>query len=41
VLITPHIAGQTAEAVSRMGEAAVQNVLAVLRGERPPNPVGR
>lgn len=41
VLITPHIAGQTAEAVSRMGELAVQNVLAVLRGEHPPNPVGR
>ena len=41
VLITPHIAGQTAEAVSRMGDSAVQNVLAVLRGERPPDPVGR
>jgi D-3-phosphoglycerate dehydrogenase len=41
VLITPHIGGQTTEAVSRMGEMAVRNVLAVLRGEQPPHPVAR
>ena len=39
VLVTPHIGAQTAEAVQRMGGMAVRNVLAVLRGEAPPNPV--
>ena len=39
VLITPHIGGQTVEAVARMGQLAVANVLAVLRGEVPPHPL--
>lgn len=39
VLVTPHLGGQTEEAVSRMGRMAVANVLAVLRGEDPPHPV--
>lgn len=41
VLVTPHIGAQTREAVARMGEMSVRNVLAVLRGEEPPYPVNR
>lgn len=41
VRITPHIGGQTAEAMARMGTLAVRNVLAVLTGETPPHPVNR
>lgn len=41
LLLTPHIASHTREAISRMGRMAVHNVLAVLRGEDPPNPVNR
>jgi len=41
VLVTPHLGGQTEEAVSRMGRMAAGDVLAVLRGEEPPHPVNR
>lgn len=41
VLVTPHLGGQTEEAVSRMGRMAAHDVLAVLRGEEPPHPVNR
>jgi D-3-phosphoglycerate dehydrogenase len=41
VLVTPHIGGQTDEAVSRMGRMAAGDVLAVLRGEAPPHPLNR
>ncbi|RIQ17831.1 NAD(P)-dependent oxidoreductase [Jiangella rhizosphaerae] len=39
VLVTPHIAAQTVEAIDRMGGMAVENVVAVLAGRTPPNPV--
>jgi D-3-phosphoglycerate dehydrogenase len=39
VLVTPHIAGTTAESTIRMGLQAVRNALAVLTGQRPPAPV--
>lgn len=41
VLVTPHLGGQTEEAVVRMGRMVVADVLAVLRGEDPPHPVNR
>lgn len=37
VLITPHVAGITADSLLRMGHAAVQAVAHLLRGEVPPN----
>jgi D-3-phosphoglycerate dehydrogenase len=39
VLVTPHLGGQTDEAVTRMGRMAADAVLAVLRGDVPPHPV--
>jgi D-3-phosphoglycerate dehydrogenase len=39
VLITPHIAAQTVEAVDRMSSAATAEVLAVLSGADPAHPV--
>lgn len=39
VVITPHSGAQTVEAVDGMGTGAVENVLAVLDGRQPPNPV--
>lgn len=39
VLVTPHIAGTTAESTGRMGHQAVRNALAVLAGNRPPDAV--
>lgn len=36
VLFSPHVAGQTAEALRRMSVGAAENILAVLRGEIPP-----
>jgi D-3-phosphoglycerate dehydrogenase / 2-oxoglutarate reductase len=39
VLVTPHLGGQTDEAVSRMGRMAADDVLAVLRGEVPPHAI--
>jgi D-3-phosphoglycerate dehydrogenase len=41
VLVTPHLGGHTDEALARMGRMAVDNVLAVLRGDTPPHPVNR
>lgn len=39
VVVTPHFGAQTVEAVDAMGSIAVANVLAVLDGAAPPNPV--
>jgi phosphoglycerate dehydrogenase-like enzyme len=39
VLATPHIAGLTQQSGERMAALSTDNVLAVLRGERPPYPV--
>jgi D-3-phosphoglycerate dehydrogenase/microcystin synthetase protein McyI len=36
VIVTPHLAGVTGEAVKRMAIGAAEQVLQVLRGERPP-----
>lgn len=41
VIITPHLAAQTTQAVDSMGRMALDNVLAVLRGEAPIHPVTR
>jgi D-3-phosphoglycerate dehydrogenase len=35
VVLTPHVAGQTREALRRMGDVTVENCLAALRGARP------
>lgn len=40
VVLTPHSGAQTVEAVDGMGVGAVENVLAVLEGRSPPDPVG-
>ena len=37
VVLTPHIGGTTIESNLRMGNTAVDNVLAVLQGQTPPN----
>lgn len=37
VIVTPHIGGTTIESNRRMGDTAVNNVIAVLRGQTPPN----
>ena len=39
VLVTPHIAGTTAESTIRMGLQGIRNALAVLTGGRPPDAV--
>jgi D-3-phosphoglycerate dehydrogenase len=39
VVITPHLGAQTVEGIDGMGAMATENLLAVLRGETPPNPV--
>ena len=39
VLLTPHSAAQTVEGLSNMARGVAEDVLAVLRGERPENPV--
>jgi phosphoglycerate dehydrogenase-like enzyme len=39
VLPLPHIAGITRQSAERMSAACVDNILAALRGERPPSPV--
>lgn len=39
VLLSPHIGGTTLESNRRMGETAVDNVIAVLSGEQAPNRV--
>jgi D-3-phosphoglycerate dehydrogenase len=35
VLLTPHLGAQTTETVLRMGQMAAENIVQVLRGERP------
>lgn len=35
VILTPHIAGQTREGLQRMDDIAAENVLCVLRGDKP------
>lgn len=39
VLITPHIGSASLATRSKMARMAAENILAVFRGERPPNPV--
>lgn len=39
LLLSPHMASHTREAIARASRVAAENVLAVLRGRRPPNPV--
>ena len=41
VLITPHIGSASHATRARMAEMAAANIIAVLAGERPPNPVNR
>lgn len=41
VIITPHIASASMATRSRMAAMAAENILAVLRGDLPPNPVNR
>jgi D-3-phosphoglycerate dehydrogenase / 2-oxoglutarate reductase len=39
VVLTPHLGAHTDRAVRTMGRRAMENCLAVLRGEQPPDPV--
>jgi glyoxylate reductase len=39
LLVTPHLGACTSEAGARMGRMAVENLLAVLQGHRPPHVV--
>ena len=39
IIITPHIASATEETRSKMSEIAAANIIAVLDGQAPPNPV--
>jgi len=39
VTVTPHLGAQTIEAVDKMGQMALANVVAVLRGDSPLNPL--
>jgi D-3-phosphoglycerate dehydrogenase len=39
VILTPHVAGVTDEAMMRMAQSAAEDILRVLRGERPKYPV--
>lgn len=39
VFLTPHVAGTTYDSNYRMGSTAVDNVIAVLQGETPPNKI--
>ncbi len=41
VIVTPHLGSATVETRRRMAEVSVENLLAGLRGESLPNPVGR
>jgi phosphoglycerate dehydrogenase-like enzyme len=40
VTVTPHLGAQTTQAVDNMGTIALDNALAVLSDQEPPNPVG-
>lgn len=37
IILSPHLGGETAEAHENLGRLAVDNAMAVLQGERPPN----
>jgi D-3-phosphoglycerate dehydrogenase len=39
VIVTPHLGAQTLEGIDGMGSMATENLLAVLRGDAPGNPV--
>ncbi len=39
VVLTPHIASATEEAREAMSEIAAKNIIAVLSGQKPPNPI--
>ncbi|MFT4219657.1 MAG: phosphoglycerate dehydrogenase [Microbacterium sp.] len=39
VVVTPHLGAQTVQAVDNMGTLALDNALAVLAGDPPPNPL--
>jgi len=41
ILLTPHLAGVTEEAMMRMAQDSAEEILRVLRGERPKFPVNR
>ncbi|HHW09810.1 MAG TPA: phosphoglycerate dehydrogenase [Firmicutes bacterium] len=41
VVVTPHSGAHTVEAIARMGREAVDNLLAVMKGERPPGIVNK
>ncbi len=41
LILTPHMAGVTEEAMMRMAQDSAQDILRVLRGERPKYPVNR
>lgn len=41
LLLTPHVAGVTEEAMMKMAQDAAEDILRVLRGERPKYPVNR
>jgi len=41
IILTPHIAGVTEEAMMRMAQDAAEDILRVLRGDRPKFPVNR
>jgi D-3-phosphoglycerate dehydrogenase len=41
IILTPHMAGVTEEAMMRMAQDSAEDILRVLRGERPKFPVNR
>jgi D-3-phosphoglycerate dehydrogenase len=41
ILLTAHVAGVTEEAMMRMARDSAEDILRVLRGERPKYPVNR
>ena len=41
IILTPHMAGVTEEAMMRMAQDSAEDILRVLRGERPKYPVNR
>jgi D-3-phosphoglycerate dehydrogenase len=41
VILTPHVAGVTEEAMMHMAQDSAEDILRVLRGERPKFPVNR
>jgi D-3-phosphoglycerate dehydrogenase len=41
IILTPHMAGVTEEAMMRMAQDSAEDILRVLKGERPKFPVNR